>query len=116
MEHGNSKKNEKEHHLYEIIDKHEGDTFKFGISDKPIEEDGLSNRVREQVHFLNLAVGWFRYIGKIIVFGIKNRLLAKEMEKSILTILMIFMENYREEILLEEILNLKKNEVCVLYL
>jgi URI fold toxin 2 len=80
MEHGNSKKNEKEHHLYEIIDKYESDTFKFGISDKPIEEDGLSNRVREQVHFLNLAVGWIRYVGKIIIFGIKNRLLAKELE------------------------------------
>lgn len=42
--HGNSKKNEKPHHLYEIYDRGRDDLFKYGISDKPISKDGLSCR------------------------------------------------------------------------
>ena len=56
--HGNSKRNEKEHHLYSIYDKEENDVFKYGISDKSIGEDGYSKRMREQVDYLNRAVGW----------------------------------------------------------
>lgn len=43
--HGNDKRNDKPHHLYEIKDKQENDTFKFGISCDPInkEKDGLSD-------------------------------------------------------------------------
>ena len=39
--HGNSLDNPNIHHLYEICKKEDGDTFKFGISDDPIDEDGL---------------------------------------------------------------------------
>ncbi len=42
--HGNSKRNNKPHHLYEIVDDEQKDTFKYGISCDPIEEDGLSER------------------------------------------------------------------------
>lgn len=56
--HGNSRQNTKEHHLYPIHDKEEADVFKYGISDKPIGEDGYSQRMREQVDYLNRAVGW----------------------------------------------------------
>lgn len=55
--HGNSRKNKKAHHLYAIYDKEENDVFKYGISDKSIGEDGYSQRVREQVDYLNRAVG-----------------------------------------------------------
>lgn len=33
--HGNDKRNNRLHHLYEIIDKKENNTFKFGISNDP---------------------------------------------------------------------------------
>jgi hypothetical protein len=62
--HGNSNKNNKEHHLYAIHDVEEEDVFKYGISSKPIDEDGYSSRMREQVDFLNRAVGWFRFLRK----------------------------------------------------
>jgi URI fold toxin 2 len=42
-EHGNSLKNPNLHHLYEIYDKEKNDVFKYGISDDPIEKDGLSS-------------------------------------------------------------------------
>lgn len=43
-------------HLYEIIDKENEDTFKYGISADPIGEDGLSDRMRDQINFLNLVL------------------------------------------------------------
>jgi hypothetical protein len=55
--HGNSLNNDKEHHLYAIHDRKEKDIFKYGISDKPIGEDGYSARMREQINYLNAAVG-----------------------------------------------------------
>lgn len=51
--HGNSKQNNKEHHLYGVFDSEENDVFKYGINDKKIEEDGYSSRMREQVDYLN---------------------------------------------------------------
>jgi len=45
--HGNSNKNNKAHHLYAIHDVEEDDVFKYGISSKPIDEDGYSSRMRE---------------------------------------------------------------------
>lgn len=62
--HGNSRDNPKAHHLYAIYDTEENDIFKYGISDKPIGEDGYSRRMREQVGYLNRAVGWLRYSRK----------------------------------------------------
>jgi hypothetical protein len=51
--HGNSLKNGNLHHLYEIFKKEDDDTYKYGISDDPIEVDGLSERVRKQVLEMN---------------------------------------------------------------
>lgn len=80
--HGNSNKNKKPHHLYEINDRKEDDTYKYGISDKPIEEeDGLSSRVRDQVYQLNLPENWLRFKGHILHKKIAGKILAKNLEK-----------------------------------
>ena len=78
--HGNSRTNNKKHHLYQIYDQEEKDVFKYGISDKPIGKDGQSSRMREQVNYLNRAVGWLRYIAKILISGIAGRIKARELE------------------------------------
>lgn len=81
MDHGNSNNNHNAHHLYEIWDKKLDDVYKYGISDEPIEvEDGLSSRVRDQVYQMNLPENWLRYIGRILIRGIANRILAKVLE------------------------------------
>jgi len=78
--HGNSNQNEEPHHLYEIWDKQEEETFKYGISDDPIGDDGLSTRLRQQVDWFNVIAGWFRFIGRILIFNISDRVKAKELE------------------------------------
>lgn len=78
--HGNSGKSKRKHHLYAIHDKEENDIFKFGISDKPIDEDGYSSRLREQVDYLNRAVGLLRFFGEILIRGILGRTRAQEIE------------------------------------
>lgn len=78
--HGNSLKNFNPHHLYKIVDKEDDDIFKYGISDDPIEADGLSGRLRDQIRFLNLAVNEERFIGVIIQKNIDGRVKAKEIE------------------------------------
>lgn len=84
--HRNSNQNEGAHHLYEIWDKGEDALFKYGISDDPIEEDHLSDRIRDQLYYLNLSVGWVRYVGRIIQTGIAGRTLARQMEESLIEI------------------------------
>ena len=81
MPHGNSNKNNLDHHLYELRDRVDGAVFKYGISDKSIDADGLSDRMREQLDFLNLAVGWLRYFGRILMTGIKPRVKARRLEQ-----------------------------------
>ncbi|MEN0003596.1 MAG: hypothetical protein AAF798_05615 [Bacteroidota bacterium] len=88
--HGNSRKNKKKHHLYAIHDQEEEDIFKYGISDSPIGKDGYSKRIREQVNFLNSAVGWLRYIGEILVQSIAGRAKARALEDE-------YIENYEKE-------------------
>jgi hypothetical protein len=78
--HGNSLENENPHHLYEIRDTVENDVFKYGISDDPIERDGLSKRMRNQIDFLNRAVGLRRFVGNVLLKNIPGRARAKEME------------------------------------
>jgi URI fold toxin 2 len=78
--HGNSNKNTKEHHLYAIHDLEENDVFKYGISDKSIDDEGQSKRMREQVDYLNRAVGWLRYFAEIIMRGIAGKAKARELE------------------------------------
>jgi len=88
--HGNSKQNNKEHHLYGVYDSEENDVFKYGISDKKIEEDGYSSRMREQVDYLNRAVGWLRFFQK---FLFKLLVEKKKHEKSKMTMSMIIEKN-----------------------
>ena len=81
MAHRNSFENNEPHHLYEIWDKEKDDTFKYGISSKPIGADGLSARVRDQVSFLNLITGWARFIGRILLVNIAGRREARRLEE-----------------------------------
>lgn len=78
--HGNDHRNNKEHHLYAILDTEEDDLYKYGISDKPIGEDGLSSRIRDQLALFNNVVGWIRFVGIIILTGIIGRKKAEEVE------------------------------------
>ena len=79
--HGNSDQNQKPHHLYEIWDKKAKETYKYGISQDPIDDDGLSRRVRDQVRQYNRVVGWIRFIGKILKTNIPGKRRAKELEE-----------------------------------
>lgn len=79
-DHGNSLQNPNPHHLYEIRDTVEDNVFKYGISDDQIGKDGLSKRLRSQVNILNLAVGFARYIGVILLRNIQGRAKAKAIE------------------------------------
>lgn len=88
--HGNSNQSNKIQHLYEIRDKQENNIFKYGISDSTIEADDLSKRVRTQITILNLASGWERFYGKILIRNIEGRQKAKEIERQ-------FIETYEEK-------------------
>lgn len=79
--HGNSNRNKKPHHLYEIRDSVDDDVFKYGVSHDPIGEDGYSNRMRTQVNFLNLGVNWLRFFARILIFDIPGRKEAKRLER-----------------------------------
>lgn len=88
--HGNSNQNNKEHHLYGVYDSEENDVFKYGISDKKIEEDGYSSRMREQVDYLNRAVGWLRFFAKVLIQAINGKEKAREIEDD-------HVDDYREK-------------------
>lgn len=79
--HGNSLKNKELHHLYEIIDKNTDEVFKYGISFGPINKDGTSKRMREQVRIANLAANEQRYFARIILTDIEGREEALRIEK-----------------------------------
>jgi len=64
--------------------------FKFGITDDPIERDGLSKRIRTQLDFLNRAVGSQRFVGNILHKSILGRTRAKEIEDA-------FIDQYFDE-------------------
>jgi URI fold toxin 2 len=80
--HGNSLSNENLHHLYEIFKKEDGNTYKFGISDDPIEADGLSERVRKQVLEMNRAAEYDKYAAQIVLLDIQGRIEANRIEIS----------------------------------
>lgn len=90
MFHGNSNKNNKLHHLYEIRDSEDDDVFKYGISHDPVDADGLSKRCRDQVNFLNLGVNMIRFFGRILLKNIPGRITAKRYEDE-------YIEQYREK-------------------
>lgn len=79
--HGNSKKNKRPHHLYEIGDKELNDTFKYGISCEPIGKDGISERARIQLDLMNLIAGWARYFVRILIRNIPDNAKARIIEK-----------------------------------
>ena len=90
MSHGNSNRNTKLHHLYEIRDKEEDDVFKYGISDNHIDNDGLSKRIRRQLIILNAAVGWLRFFANILRTDTPGRKKAKRIEQE-------HIERYKEK-------------------
>jgi URI fold toxin 2 len=78
--HGNSLTNENLHHLYQIFKKEDGDTYKYGISDDPIEADGLSERARKQVLEMNRAAEYDKYTALILLTEIQGRVEANRIE------------------------------------
>jgi hypothetical protein len=88
MPHRNLLSNDEPHHVYEIRDKLEDDTFKYGISSDPIGADGLSKRIRKQLNLLNLVDNWERFYAIILVENVEGRVAAKIIESK-------FIETYR---------------------
>jgi URI fold toxin 2 len=80
MSHRNSNENMDLHHLYEIVDTVEEDTFKYGVTWEPIDNDGLSNRTRSQVAYLNRIYEWVRFFGRILIKDIPGKKAAREIE------------------------------------
>ena len=80
MFHKNSYRNQDPHHLYEIIDKIDSDTFKYGISCEPIGADGLSSRIRKQINLLNQIDDWERFFARILIYNIFGKQEAKQIE------------------------------------
>lgn len=81
LKHGNSKKNDNLHHLYEIVDKEIEDTYKYGISGEPLLKDGSSSRANRQVTLFNKVAGWLRFFARILLKDIEGREKALEIEK-----------------------------------
>ncbi len=82
--HGNSKENPNLHHLYELYKIENRDTFKYGISDDPIDEDGFSARVRDQLEAMNMAAEYQKYSGEILEKDIAGRLEALRAEREMI--------------------------------
>ena len=80
MSHGNSKENQREHHLYGINDRERRGLYKYGICGRPLNEDGSSPRAEEQVRLFNKVVGWARFFAEILLTGIPGRKRAEEIE------------------------------------
>ena len=90
MLHNNSNQNMNPHHLYEIVDKETEDIFKYGISCEPIGKDGISDRMRKQIVFLNRLYEWARFFGRILIFDIPGKKAAREIESD-------FIKKYEQE-------------------
>ena len=82
--HGNSYQNKKPHHVYVIFDKQSDDIYKYGISHDPIEADGLSARLRDQLDLFNRIAGWSRFIAEIMHQDLQGRLAARQIEKALI--------------------------------
>jgi hypothetical protein len=54
--------------------------YKYGISDDPIEADGMSARLRNQVTLFNLVANFFRFVGRILRTDIGIRETAENVE------------------------------------
>lgn len=78
--HRNSLDNDEPHHLYAINDRKNKDIFKYGISCDPIDEDGLSDRIRSQLSLYNVIAGWARFFAEIILKNIPGRRKTRKLE------------------------------------
>lgn len=78
--HGNDKTNQDFFHLYEMFDRETGLVFKYGISADSIDMDGISKRLRDQIEYANLIVGWNRFTGWIIKVNIEGNAKARLIE------------------------------------
>lgn len=88
--HRNSLDSEELQHLYAIHDSKRKDIHKYGISSDPIGEDGLSDRIRDQVNLFNLIAGWARFFAEIILRNIPGRRKARQIEDE-------YIERYRQK-------------------
>ncbi len=84
MVHGNSYQNRKMHHVYVIFDKQDDDIYKYGISHDPIDVDGLSDRLRDQLDLYNRIAGWQRFYAEILHSEIDGRLAARQIEQTLI--------------------------------
>ncbi len=79
--HGNSLDSPKDQHLYVIYDHEEREVLKYGISDKPIDQNGKCQRMREQladaVLFSNTLL---RYAARILIWVIPGRRKGRAIE------------------------------------
>ncbi len=78
--HGNSYQNELLHLLYVIYDKETGDVDKYGITDDPVNEKGICERVQEQLDLFNRIARWERFYMEILMQDIPGRKKAREIE------------------------------------
>lgn len=78
--HGNSHENMNPYHLYAIDDIVEDDILKYGVTDDPIGDDGLPERVRIQVDLFNIVANFVRFVGRIVLSDIPGRAKAEEIE------------------------------------
>ncbi len=80
--HGNAKKNNALHHLYDIFAQIDRDTYKYGISADPIDpDDNLSERARSQVEEWNMAAGHAKFSAEILLTEIPGRAAALKIER-----------------------------------
>lgn len=79
--HGNSLDNQNEHHLYEIFRIVNEDTYKYGITDDPIEADGLSERARRQKIEMNRVAEYDKFDAQILITEIQGREAALNIER-----------------------------------
>jgi len=79
--HGNKRENNKrKHHLYEIFDKKENTTYKYGISGEDLNSNHESLRAERQVSLFNRVVGWLRFFARVLLTDIDGRQKAEELE------------------------------------
>lgn len=67
--------------MYEIVDKVDDATFKYGISCETIGKDGMSYRMRKQINYLNRLYEWVRFFGKILQKNIPGKKEARRIER-----------------------------------
>jgi hypothetical protein len=78
--HANSHDNDAPHHLYMIFDVERNTIFKYGISGRPLLDDGSSPRANEQVELFNRVVGMKRFFAEVLVTDIEGRRNAEIIE------------------------------------